>query len=120
MKMTPEEMSAADILEGAAGVLDVHGWGRGRYYRVENGHYCVIGAMRAAIGMDEDDVPNILREFPAFAEAVQFLALQITGRDEFMPVCGITGWNDFACKGEDQATDTLRLAAKNLRNEAVL
>lgn len=111
--------SAADLLEGAADVLEVGGWVQHAMER--NGAHCAIGAINAAaseLSAQSQKSPNFWYRIRTLAT----IALSRTVRQRFgaRAVPGardtVILWNDAVAKDQYQVIDAFRLAAKHYRS----
>lgn len=110
-------METADVLEQAAEVLEQNGWVQGTLAVVNEdgtGSYCAMGAVRKALGyFDHGIFGQDSREFRriCYVAAVVDLALrQHLGTP-------VARWNDELAADKFEVIDTLKLAAKDLRNQ---
>jgi hypothetical protein len=111
-------MSATEIMERAADVIDEKGWCK-RSFQNAQGEVCVLGALKLAAGF-VDGKDNILAEFgwitdnnntSALRNAAAYIELELS--------MGITRWNDTYCTDQNEATDMLRSVAKRWLNDPV-
>lgn len=114
-----DELSVAEVLERAADALFIYGWTPGLTQSLD-GSMCVIGAIRHAEGLSNDDGSSFVRwRSPARSAFEAWLGAQQTP-----PVARRSAWiwNDGIGSTEtpDAALviDTLKKCAKELRNEA--
>lgn len=108
-------MDPADVLEQAADLVETVGWTQGSYLRTDHGDgtavgYCTMGACRQVLRIPEDDIVMGFRT-PAYVAAIHALIKQVNDPN-------IIGWNDTPDRTRDEVIEALRLAAKDLRNEA--
>lgn len=112
------EKSPADVLEEAADILLIHGRCIG-YGQDQHGRLCVLGALTKAADGDPrfwgdlDLKPVARKAAMALARRVPYSACsEVPER--------IYRWNDRLSgdEGDFEVMDTLRLVAKDLRNEA--
>lgn len=109
-------MDIPTILEEAADLLLIEGRCKGQRYDGK-GRYCVVGAIEkvqygevTAVGADLGERPS-----PYEDPAVRLLAEKLGERDVMRGGC-VDFWNDNTPDDFD-VIDTLRLVAKDLRNE---
>jgi hypothetical protein len=107
------EQAAAD-LDAAADVIDVRGWCRNRL-KDEQGRTCAQGAVLVAIrGVSQPlvlvTVKDAMRMDAAMQELRRYLAPLYDGRDASVPY-----WNDLVARNQEEVTDALRRAAKDVR-----
>lgn len=126
-----DPLKAATILEDAADLLLIHGRCTGSG-RKPDGRLCVVGAIQVAQG---DEPTGIARHPDAVNELERHLYEFVPFAAEYIAACRTTTfvemcdrnlrfpawiWNDRQRGADDdfEIIDTLRLCAKNLRNEA--
>jgi hypothetical protein len=109
------EQAAAD-LDAAADVIDVRGWCRDALKDVQ-GRVCAQGAVLVAIrGVDTQPlvlavtVEDVARMDAAMLELRRYLALDDPHRAVSVPY-----WNDLVARNQEEVTDALRRAAKDVR-----
>jgi hypothetical protein len=107
------EQAAAD-LDAAADVIDVRGWCRNKL-KDEQGRTCAQGAVLVAIrGVSQPlvlvTVTDAMRMDAAMQELRRYLAPRYDGRDASVPY-----WNDLVARNQEEVTDALRRAAKDVR-----
>lgn len=110
----------ADILDGAADVIERDGWHQGDYgapgkqdqQPIEGQPVCALGAIRVARRLDVRWSAAAAAWFGGIDDhpAVEALA-QTTG----IKVGGVHKWNDAPERTKQEVLDALRLAAKNER-----
>jgi hypothetical protein len=106
--MTPDE-----VMDRAADLLDIHGWGRGRL-RKETGELCLIGAMQMVVYPKERGyLPSDITHFSKVDRALMGARMTL---EWSLETC-IHEWNDNKCTGLDEATELLRNQAKRYREE---
>lgn len=128
MKTYPTD--PADILEGAVELLESENvtWIQGGYHRrnpyVSNGSYehgyCAVGALRQVAGIGDLHTYHGLRKKQAMQlENVRAaeLALVAVAIPEYWASFHIESWNDMAGRTEEEVIDSMKLAAKELRNQ---
>lgn len=133
--MTDAAKEAAQVLEDAADLLLANG--RCILTGVRRGgttedvveRYCVLGAIAKAQGVDPDDWPQLFGD-PAvdalgkhlMPAVIDWWASQPQRPAEVTPIMTVYTWNDCLIGDDDgddfDVIDTLRLVAKDLRNEA--
>jgi hypothetical protein len=106
------EQAAAD-LDAAADVIDVRGWCRDALKDVQ-GRVCAQGAVLVAIrGVDKPLVlavrEDVARMDAAMLELRRYLALDDPHR------ASVPYWNDLVARNQEEVTDALRRAAKDVR-----
>jgi translation elongation factor EF-Ts len=109
------EQAAAD-LDAAADVIDEKGWCRNKL-KDEQGRMCAQGAVLVAIrGVSQPPVlvtvKDRLRMDAAMDELKRYLALDVDGVQRHVSV---RYWNDLLAHTQEEVTDALRRAAKDVR-----
>lgn len=119
----PTPSRVADILEEAADLIEVRGHTRG-FFENTTGQLCAVGALRRAASKD---LPfsiigpiRIINRVELLAAAV---ALAKTAGLEWTEECicpeaSIYQWNDDEDLTPAEVIDTMKVAAKDLRNQA--
>jgi hypothetical protein len=114
--MIEERMSAPDMLESAADLIENVGHTRRSYKSFDKEMrvtgYCITGAIY-------ESVPIALRGNTLFEtrEAIAAVRMEILRRFPHRYDGDIAVWNDFHASDGAEVVDVLRHAAKNLRNE---
>lgn len=105
----------ADVLERAADDIATNGLAKG-YLRNQGGQHCSIGAIGCALGWDTYSYGNV-REVAEFL--VDYLPDKIQEQNWRSSAWNIiVEWNNEPDRTAEEVVDTMRLAAKDLRNEA--
>jgi hypothetical protein len=113
--MSSPAEEVATVLEDAADYIDVHGWCQRRAVDV-SGRVCLVGAItRAAIAGQGQRSFGV--SGPAMGAVAAYLALH---RDFWRGVEWLPPWNDTRGRTQDEVTDTLRRAAKEVRNGDII
>ena len=106
---------SAEILERAAELLETRGWCRDTYSN-EAGQHCAMGALSTVAA---DTMHRI-----EYADALAVLAAallrsgHVRGDLGEWPLSVVVQWNDYPFRTADEVIETLKLVAKDLRNEA--
>ena len=94
----------AEILNGAADLIEDSGLGKGEYFNRHSGCYCTMGALVAQAGWDGQSIPGfqLLQDVWAAAEAI---SAKLGDSD-------IVGWNDADERTTEEVVTALREAAE--------
>lgn len=111
-------MTPAQILTGAAGVIEERGWHRGSYYDaaarrqaqrpLEECPVCVLGAVNVAAGRAPDDPNYSVEEIQALVALADHLGLSRS--HDLLAL--IPEWNDHDADDANQVVNALRTAAR--------
>lgn len=119
-----EEMTAADVLEQAADLIQSVGFCKGGYVRYRASDdptvtgYCAVGAMTTvALGDDLSIVDWSEVHVPVFYDSITALIVELTGKDADADEV-IFSWNDSPSRKAEEVIDTMKRVAKDLRNTA--
>jgi hypothetical protein len=107
------DLSPDEVMDRAADLLDIHGWGRFRL-RDNTGELCLIGAMQMVVYPER--YGHLPQEMMAFDELPQGLVDARTTLERELDQT-IPFWNDRVCTGHYAATELLRNSAKRYREE---
>lgn len=108
-----DELTPDEIMDRAADLLDIHGWGHGQL-RGETGELCLMGALQMVVYPEEcASIPNGITQYSelhwGLVDARRILEQSIER--------SIISWNDKECTGLDEATEFLRTEAKQYREK---
>lgn len=118
----PTPSRVADILEQAADLIEVHGHTRG-FFENTTGQLCAVGALRRAASID---LPSsiigpvrIINRVELYWAAVALARTAALEWPECIgPEASIYQWNDDEDLTPAKVIDTMKVAAKDLRNQA--
>lgn len=105
----------ADVIDGAADVLDRHGWIQGALATPDG--VCAIGALRVALRLS---VTRVGTEPPSPTPVWLFKVIEdeiFVHRNVPRMFAGIADWNDAPGRTADEVKDVFRAAAKRQRAE---
>lgn len=119
-----ERLRAADRLDAAADVIDVQGWCQNELVSTSGG-VCALGAIQTAAAVGHrlplwSATPDARQKQAQIA--MMELGLYLTAEGHFTDVPEVLAghvptWNDDPVRTKDDVTDTLRRAAKNIREQ---
>jgi hypothetical protein len=110
--------AVADVLEGAAEVLETEGWGQGKYVQQSDpvdGYrlvYCATGALRKAAKYDGNTNFPLMR---AYSELRKGLPVALSNHGTMRPI-PVETWNDQPERTASEVIDLMKHTAKDLRN----
>jgi hypothetical protein len=118
-------LEAADMLERSAELLETDGWCQSFLWM--GGRHCAIGSMLTVSGVNVDspyDARMDWKRAPSSKLALAKLESKIDGEKSPLPPFthwdSIVNWNNASGRTAEEVIDAMKLAAKDLRNEAVL
>jgi hypothetical protein len=106
--MTADHIAVADVLDDAADYIEKHGWCQNRLTDIA-GRVCAAGAIRAALGIAESEIPGDTYH------AVRHAIYRVAPLTHEVP---LPSWNDAPDRTEQDVLDMFRAAAKAERRLA--
>jgi len=104
----------ADVLDGAADLLDDKGWNKGVFHSPVDGSYCAVGAIRQAAGpLHHPDTFDGQRVWWAQAKLADVVGWIAEFPDDSMTA--VVSWNDRDGTTQSDVVDTMRAVAAGLR-----